>query len=279
MYKIFKIHPMEREFEAWIVREIEDYYLAIGLKACVHAVSYEKTVPADEMVKAYDKIFGLQFKRSKYDKKNKSVYWELNTRSDQMSRVKACKYIYYALPCFFNRDFARVSLSHVLFWRPEFADGERLLFVDNPTPKQILIKPSLDVSDVKSYSMFQPISFARYEKFQLSEAALDRVIADSARSKKNRTVHDGEPNVESLTTYGIRWGRFSEEIFDCNIGIRTNAPNASEKVKEIISAFQSIERGDEVVSVLVGLDKKESNAFDNKKGALKPSTAGRKKRL
>jgi hypothetical protein len=64
---------LEREYEAWIVREIEDYLNRANLKYFTWAVSpkEELTYPADECVFFNGKIIGLQFKKIKYFQRKK----------------------------------------------------------------------------------------------------------------------------------------------------------------------------------------------------------------
>ena len=57
--------PLEREYEGWIVEQIEQYFRAINRQVSIFAVSpkLESNYPADEVVAINSKLVGLQFKR------------------------------------------------------------------------------------------------------------------------------------------------------------------------------------------------------------------------
>ena len=60
--------PIEREFEAWIVRGIEDYFRSLWKRVFIAAVSPQIEVnwPADEAMWINRKLIGLQFKTVYY---------------------------------------------------------------------------------------------------------------------------------------------------------------------------------------------------------------------
>lgn len=119
------IIPLEREFEGWIISNIERYFETRGIKYYIRALMQEeeKEIGADEFLYFSDsfKIFGLQFKRP-YINKNKtsweSLYWNLNNPPNQFLKVVTTPNLYYCLPAFTNRDFRKEALSHCYFWKP-----------------------------------------------------------------------------------------------------------------------------------------------------------------
>jgi hypothetical protein len=121
-------HPLEREYEGWIVRCIEDYFAEAGVGAAVWAVSSGEEMhwPADLKINTSFplKLFGVQVKRpylkypvSPLDPFN-NLYWDLAHPAPQRQLVLATPNIYYCLPCFVNRNYRRVALPHCVFWRP-----------------------------------------------------------------------------------------------------------------------------------------------------------------
>src|SRR5687768_1404406 len=101
--------PLEREYEAWAVQGIEEYFRDLGLWAAVWAVSprVEVTWPADEVLATGGKVVGLQFKQAKLAKKGidfDSLNWTLAQPPAQFGRIQSRPEIYYCLPTFINRD-------------------------------------------------------------------------------------------------------------------------------------------------------------------------------
>lgn len=130
--------PLEREFESWIVRDIEDYFLSIGRRVFVWAVSpfLESIWPADEVLLLSGKLIGLQFKQAQlksgllaFDR----ITWSLKDPPGQYELLSRRNEIFYALPTFINRIWARTSLSHCLFWRPPAGVIDYNAWHDNPT--------------------------------------------------------------------------------------------------------------------------------------------------
>lgn len=129
-----KIKPIEREFEAWVVRGIQDYFALRGLQVVVFAFSphYEKNYPADHIADLphMDKGFALQFKKPLGTRYGCS--WKLD--DDQFDRIKRLKSIFYCLPTFVNREDHKSALQHALFWHPAWASpwlGEPILLKRN----------------------------------------------------------------------------------------------------------------------------------------------------
>lgn len=129
--------PLEREFEAWIVRAIEDDLDCRNLPCLLAAVSPtdEKTWPADESLLAFNKLVGLQFKRPALVAPGGLSYsrlkWSLHQPSTQYPLVVKTPEVFYCLPTFVNRNLSRCCLQHALFWRPE-PGSDREAWYDNP---------------------------------------------------------------------------------------------------------------------------------------------------
>jgi hypothetical protein len=151
-------HPLEREYEAWLVHGIEDYFLRIGAQAAVFAVSPtdEKTWPADEALTVDCKVIGLQIKRPTVSRPChpndfSKLSWNLANPPYQLARVLAHKEIHYVLPTFTNRTIRSQSLHHTLFWRPSHGDDFQVWYKNNG-PK---VKTShSDVSSAPRWGLF-----------------------------------------------------------------------------------------------------------------------------
>jgi hypothetical protein len=118
-------HPLEREYEGWLAREIEDHFAVLGHAIHVIVVSprVEKKWPADLRFDFDGKLVGLQLKRpylfNKHNKSFSQLYWKFDNPINQLEKVQNNSEIYYCLPTFINREYRRVSLHHCLFWRPQ----------------------------------------------------------------------------------------------------------------------------------------------------------------
>jgi hypothetical protein len=132
--------PIEREYEAWIVREIEDYFRSIGRPAIVWAVSPldEATWPADVHLLAEGKVIGLQFKKLTLERSSPGqdpdysrVKWILNDPTPQFGLVQQHSEIFYCFPTFVHRDWSRAALHHCIFWRPDHRVNHNVWY-DNP---------------------------------------------------------------------------------------------------------------------------------------------------
>ncbi|MBG0761949.1 hypothetical protein BOO22_21390 [Vibrio cidicii] len=116
--------PMEREYEGWIVAEIESYFEALGIKCSIWAVGVqaEKYWPADEQLLANGAFIGLQMKKAELSSgKVKKLKWSFSQPSQQLADILKFDDIYYCLPTFINRDVKKVCLHHCIFWRPKTA--------------------------------------------------------------------------------------------------------------------------------------------------------------
>jgi len=117
--------PLEREYEAWIVAAIEQYFLQTNRRFAIWAVSpeYEVAWPADEYLFADSKLVGLQFKQAKLANYTNPgfnrLYWVLHQPLGQFELIQRTPEIFYCLPTFINRNFRAVALDHCLFWRPD----------------------------------------------------------------------------------------------------------------------------------------------------------------
>jgi hypothetical protein len=131
--------PLEREYEAWIVREIQDYMALSGRKATIFGVgsAREKVWPADEELNVAGKVIGLQFKRPNLGgpaddpTHSRRLHWRLGSPAGQLNLVLNTPEIFYALPTFTDPKYRRVSLHHCLFWRPANA-VRKTVWYNNP---------------------------------------------------------------------------------------------------------------------------------------------------
>lgn len=140
LLKIKYRHPLEREYEGWIISGIEEYFETIGKQFRIFAISpiEEKSWPLDEVVSFDYKLIGLQLKRLLVGPGNKidssRLNWDLSNKI-QFDQIKVSPNIYFCLPTFLNRDFKKVALHHTIFWRPEDKDTHTNYWYDNPRAK------------------------------------------------------------------------------------------------------------------------------------------------
>jgi hypothetical protein len=129
--------PQEREYEAWIVQEIEEYFERLGAAAyAIWAVSPhdEAHWPVDEALAMGCKLVGLQFKQAKLADDNPEfdrLKWTLHQPPGQFALVQKNPEIFYCLPTFINRRFRKRALDHCLFWRPD-TQNDLNVWYDNP---------------------------------------------------------------------------------------------------------------------------------------------------
>ena len=119
--------PIEREFESWIIHDIENYFARINKRVAIFAVSPrdEKKFPAYEAIVYDSKVIGLQIKKADLSAPRATqtspdftnLKWELRD-SGQFSNIKRNDLIYFCLPTFINREYKSVALDHCIFWRP-----------------------------------------------------------------------------------------------------------------------------------------------------------------
>lgn len=118
--------PLEREYEAWIMQGIEDYFASFGEKVAVWAVSPNEEVswPADQNMIIGKKLIGLQLKKvdlkisSGDELKFGRLNWRFHSPTGQYELIEKFPEIFYCLPTFINRDLKKHALHHCLFWRP-----------------------------------------------------------------------------------------------------------------------------------------------------------------
>jgi hypothetical protein len=144
LLKIKYNSPIEREFESWIIQDIENYFDRIHKKVTIYAVSPadEKAFPADEMITYDSKVIGLQFKKADLSTKRSgqttadftNLKWELRD-SNQFSNIKNNSIIYFCLPTFINREYKSVALDHCIFWRPDQNDQPTTYWYNNDLVK------------------------------------------------------------------------------------------------------------------------------------------------
>ena len=129
-------HPLEREYEAWIVYGIERYLFDLGMEFAIWAVSpdIEATWPADEKLLVGCKVVGLQFKQAKLGAGAlgpNRLKWTLHNPTGQFALVMSTPEIFYCLPTFVDRSVRSHALDHCLFWRPDAA-ADYNVWYDNP---------------------------------------------------------------------------------------------------------------------------------------------------
>ncbi|TFZ00664.1 hypothetical protein EZ313_19630 [Ramlibacter henchirensis] len=177
-----KMIPLEREYEGWVVRGIQDYFEHRGQKVVIFAFSplLEKDYPADEIMKlpAGYKGFGLQFKRPSSFATD-SVRWAVD--ATQHKSIASGKSIFYALPTFANRDVYKEALQHCLFFHPTITSpwlGE---------PLEIFLDPKGNVT--------------------------------SLRLKQSKAAIGGGEELHGAG-FALRWGAFIEIAERCHIGVK-----------------------------------------------------------
>ena len=179
--------PLEREYEAWIIHGIEQYYQSIGKRISVWAVSPMDEVnwPADETLIIGKKLIGLQMKKVTYKcdgstpRKFGRLNWTFHSPSRQYDLVLKFPEIFYCLPTFINRTLKDQALSHCLFWRPDETKRDKNAWYDNPgapTPYN-----SIGTAD-------------RWGKFIES-------VTECTVGKKIQNISDAKSYIDNLTCY------------------------------------------------------------------------------
>jgi len=200
--------PLEREYEAWIIRGIEDYFLSLGKRISIWAVSPsdEADWPADEAMFVGTKIIGLQLKKVDYvddgsrPKKFGRLRWTFHNPPNQFDLVLKFPEIYYCLPTFVNRNMKDQALSHCIFWRPDPKEKRNLnAWYDNKSAK----------TPYKSIG-----SSTRWGKF------IEDIIECSV-GKKIDTVTEAKNYLDSIKGY-MREMRYSYPVMDDSRPIKIN---------------------------------------------------------
>ena len=182
--------PIEREFEAWIVAGIEQYFDSLGIAYSLFAVSpaLEPVWPADERICTNGKVFGLQFKQAKLSGSSQplpaQLKWTLHSPAPQFNQVLATPEIYYCLPTFVNRDYRKQALEHCIFWRPDPLQPDKNAWYNNSnatTPYKLLESEArwgLFVERVLNCSVGRKISSYSELASYISEVRHHRAISD-----------------------------------------------------------------------------------------------------
>lgn len=138
--------PLEREYEAWIISGIENYFSSLGIKVAIWAVSPSEEVywPADEKILIGGKLIGLQLKKVEYKNRGNPIKdygkltWQFHSPPGQFELVIKHPEIFYCLPTFVNRRYKEQALSHCLFWRPQVRGKyEKNAWYNHPNAKTI----------------------------------------------------------------------------------------------------------------------------------------------
>jgi hypothetical protein len=187
-----KINPLEREFEAWVIRGIQDYFELREQRVVIFAFSpfYEKNFPADAIadLPSLDKGFAIQFKRPHAHKYGYS--WELD--DEQHTRISGFESIFYCFPTFVNREAHKAALHHALFWHPKWS----------------------------SAWLGEPILIDRNEKNKVSQARFlqqKSAFTASTSALLHKSQHEG--GIEFGRT--LRWGGLIENAERCFLGAKT----------------------------------------------------------
>ncbi len=198
----YRAFPLEREYEAWIINGIEEYFLSINLAYDIWAINpkLEKTWPSDEVLEFDGKLVGLQFKRPKlfkakitqstvtYDR----LKWSLNSPKGQFAKVVNHSEIFFCLPTFINRKFRSVSLSHCLFWHPTKNSKPFEFWYANNNKKNQSLATSPDVMRWGHF-IEQILDCKIGKKFEAGESISDYV---ESLSKDFQDIKEIEENVD-----------------------------------------------------------------------------------
>ena len=195
-------NPLEREYEAWIIQGIENYFHSLGQKVAIWAVSPADEVnwPADEHMIVGKKLIGLQFKKVGFiDNKVRPkdfgrLRWSFHKPQNQYDLVAKFPEIFYCLPTFINRDYRRQAVHHCLFWRTNPKDKRNLnAWYDNPKART----PHKSIGDSPRWGFF-----------------IEKVIACKV-GKKIDSMKDAKNYVQSIINFWKDPGTIdSEEEMD-----------------------------------------------------------------
>jgi len=197
-----KLIPLEREYEGWIISNIENYFETLGISYEIRALSpnEENNYPADELLQFPEsfKVFGLQMKRPSLNAKNKSLKqwtdlkWKLSNPPHQYQKILDNNCIYYCLPAFTNRAFRKQSLSHCYFWRPH-----------KTTPKShtFYLKGKNDISDSMKWRTFinEVFKCKIGVKFD-NQKILSRYLKINSVLNRESRVGDNQSEIEEENT-------------------------------------------------------------------------------
>lgn len=201
------IVPLEREFEGWIISNIERYFETLGIKYYIRALSpnEENNIGVDEFLNfpSSFKLIGLQFKRPYFNKNKQSLdnlNWKINPPSAQFEKISKISSLYYCLPIFSNRYLRKEALSYCCFWRPVNSNDKKTKYDEIKTKSlvwQDFIKSILDCKIGKKYT--NPIELKR--KIKLSILLGDEKTDNDDKeniilfsSRNNNIIEDSEEN-------------------------------------------------------------------------------------
>jgi hypothetical protein len=190
-------NPLEREYEGWIARGIEDHFATLGTGVHVVVISPrdESNWPADLAFDfATGKVLGLQLKRPYVHGGVKSfdrLFWGFDDPRDQMQNVKDHPEIFYCLPTFIDREYRRVALHHCVFWRPREDQAPAKGWYGSPPARRARRGAASEITHLSKKDrwglFFERVSSCRYIERRTGPdlAARIREIAASWRKRKS----------------------------------------------------------------------------------------------
>lgn len=194
-------YPLEREFEGWIIEQIDRRLTSMGVAHALFAVSPHVEVkwPADQVSSFGGKFIGLQFKRPEANGTRPNDFsrlrWKLSSPTNQRALVEKFTEIHYCLPTFVNRGVRRRALDHCLFWRP-IAPIPSVAWYDNPSARavgnvarQAMRWGELFESIVKC-SVGTPLVGGLLDTFVARLTALEPDVKDRERQEPSRLVQE-----------------------------------------------------------------------------------------
>ncbi|MGJ7483975.1 hypothetical protein ACSFA2_01880 [Variovorax sp. LT2P21] len=208
-------HPLEREYEAWIVSGIESYLTSVGYRYSIWAVSpeIEAKWPADEILITAGKLVGLQFKQAKLATGRLApdrLKWTLHKPKGQFELIQASPEIFYCLPTFVDRASRSKALDHCMFWRPNEATNYNVWY-DNPAAHT----PYKKVRDAMRWGhFFESLLYCEVGKRVEDAASAQREIAaiyskvreqlhtkHSRNEERSERTQEAEPGTQDLGFY------------------------------------------------------------------------------
>ncbi|UHQ55803.1 hypothetical protein [Microbulbifer sp. YPW16] len=218
--------PLEREYEAWIIQGIENYFISLGVKVAIWAVSPDEEVswPADEKLVVGKKLVGLQLKKVEYKDNRKRpkdfgrLNWKFHNPPGQFDLVMKFPEIFYCLPTFVNREFKRQAIHHCLFWRPKQSEKRDLnAWYDNSQART----PHKSIAKAPRWGLF-----------------IEQVMGCSV-GKKVKAINDAKDYVESIREAMIQPLDDREGYDRPNGKSQTGIPRAESAVYVIALPYQS----------------------------------------
>ena len=204
--------PLEREYEGWLVYEIEHYFQELGLKFSIWAVSptKEKYWPADEHLLTHGKLIGLQLKKATLATKSgrkpdfSRLKWLLQDPKGQFELVQKRPEIFYCLPTFVNRNWRRRALDHALFWRPG-EDVNYNAWYDNPNAQTPYKNLAHDPLAMRWGAFYEQLVACNIGKKLDSDFSIETYL-EELRQEMERERLEEEENDESRGLYLVLIG-------------------------------------------------------------------------